>query len=885
MKKFFSMMLALMMVLSLTTIALGEESTGVDCSGGCTDTENHVAAIGTTHYDSLSAALTAANSMSGDVTITLLDDVVENVTVKQIVGRNLTIDGADNNYTGTITIHGNSGYDDDDTLTIKRVNFITDATSGYFIDANSTVEAERYAHNVTIDSCTFTATTANNSVGAARFRQGYDISMTNCTAKDLFVVLWTTSVGPLHVENLTATGCIEGGISSGMESVTVKDSTIKTTGTNGYGIRHDGDGAYTLNVENSTIEAYIPIVVRKATANGYTVNVSGNNTMVADNFSNTHIAVVSNDYKPNPATFTPATSSYTINTSSHTGGTLNTKITNVVADGTPYNTVADAIASGAAKVYLNNGEYTVDLYNISERGPLEIIGQGAGTKLNFSNQQVRLDLFDSLTISNCTIGKMVDKSWGQLVFSSSTTANGTYTISNCIFNGVGSQGIYINQDVPATFNIEGCIFNGDFGKEGAVTIQNNEDVNITLNVNGCAFNNIPKTSHGIFALKEYGGWKLKVDNKVAAVNSAQLADAIANDVAEVHLLPGKYTLPECTFTAPTGKQFKAWSVGGTEYNVGKSITISTPTTITATWTPNTYTVAFDANSGDGTMADMSFTYGTAQNLTANAFTRVGYNFAGWATSADGAVAYANGASVSNLTAENNGEVTLYAVWTKIPPAPVYPSVDTPAFDPDEDVDVEDNTLNDAALAVGGAIENGDVKMEPAAGYTVEEITKLQNEGKLNLVIQKKLSYDTTEKSLIDAAITKVGGSASQVDVVYIDVTPVLMTDDGTVVASITDTEKPLTITLDLSAEMQKAAEEGKFISVIRVHDGKVTFLDSKLNVEKTKITFTSSEFSTYAVVAMDKDPSANTFDAGIAMYGVMAVLAATGSAVIIKKRK
>lgn len=305
----------------------------------------------------------------------------------------------------------------------------------------------------------------------------------------------------------------------------------------------------------------------------------------------------------------------------------------------------------------------------------------------------------------------------------------------------------------------------------------------------------------------------------------------------------------------------------------------------AKWTPNTYTVAFKANSGDGTMADMSFTYGTAQNLTTNAFTRVGYNFAGWATSADGAVAYANGASVSNLTAENNGEVTLYAVWTKIPPAPVYPSVDTPAFDPDEDVDVEDNTLNDAALAVGGAIENGDVKMEPAAGYTVEEITKLQNEGKLNLVIQKKLSYDTTEKSLIDAAITKVGGSASQVDVVYIDVTPVLMTDDGTVVATITDTEKPLTITLDLSAEMQKAAKEGKFISVIRVHDGKVTFLDSKLNAEKTKITFTSSEFSTYAVVAMDKDPSANTFDAGIAMYGAMAVLAATGSAVIIKKRK
>lgn len=870
MKKFFSMMLALMMVLSLTTIAWGAT----------------VAQIGTTSYDSLSAALTAADSMSGDVTITLLDDVVENVTVKQIVGRNLTIDGAGNNYTGTITIHGNSGSTATDTLTIKGVNFITDATSGYFIDANSTVQSERYAHHVTIDSCTFTATTANNSVGAARFRQGYYISMKNCTAKDLFLVLWTTSGGPLHVENLTATGCIEGGISSANTSpVTVKNSTIKTTGTNGYGLRPDGSGAYTLNVENSTIEAYVPIVVRNATANGYTVNVSGNNAMVAGNFSNTHIAVVSNNYTPNAATFTPATSSYTIDTSSHTGGTLNTKITDVVADGIPYDTVADAIASSAEKVYLKDGEYIVNLESISARDSLTIIGNGAGTKLRFAGGNLQASKFNKLTISNCTIDKMYTKSWGHMVFASSTTPGGIYTISNCFFNGVGTQGIYINQTVPATFNIKNCTFNGDFGSEGAVTIQNNKDVNITVNVNGCAFNNIPETSHRIFAIYKHGGWKLNVDNKVTAVNSAQLADAIANGVAEVYLENGEYTLPECTFTAPTGKQFKAWSVGGTEYNVGNSITVSTPTTITATWTPNTYTVAFNANSGDGTMEKMTFTYDTAQNLTANAFTRIGYNFAGWATSADGAVAYANGASVSNLTAENNGEVTLYAVWTKIPPAPVYPSVDTPAFDPDEDVDVEDNTLNDAALAVGGAIENGDVKMEPAAGYTVEEITKLQNEGKLNLVIQKKLSYDTSEKSLIDAAITKVGGSASQVDVVYIDVTPVLMTDDGMVVATITDTEKPLTITLDLSAEMQKAAEEGKFISVIRVHDGKVTFLDSKLNAEKTKITFTSSEFSTYAVVAMDKDPSANTFDAGIAMYGAMAVLAATGSAVIIKKRK
>jgi uncharacterized repeat protein (TIGR02543 family) len=63
------------------------------------------------------------------------------------------------------------------------------------------------------------------------------------------------------------------------------------------------------------------------------------------------------------------------------------------------------------------------------------------------------------------------------------------------------------------------------------------------------------------------------------------------------------------------------------------------------------------------MTDQSFTYDTAQNLTANGFTRTGYDFAGWATSAGGTAAYTNGQSVSNLTVTGGATVTLYAKWT------------------------------------------------------------------------------------------------------------------------------------------------------------------------------------------------------------------------------
>lgn len=54
---------------------------------------------------------------------------------------------------------------------------------------------------------------------------------------------------------------------------------------------------------------------------------------------------------------------------------------------------------------------------------------------------------------------------------------------------------------------------------------------------------------------------------------------------------GSYQLPACAFTAPAGKRFKAWKVGGTEYAAGASITVSANTTVTAVWEAITYTLS------------------------------------------------------------------------------------------------------------------------------------------------------------------------------------------------------------------------------------------------------------------------------------------------------
>ena len=46
---------------------------------------------------------------------------------------------------------------------------------------------------------------------------------------------------------------------------------------------------------------------------------------------------------------------------------------------------------------------------------------------------------------------------------------------------------------------------------------------------------------------------------------------------------GSLTLPACGFTAPDGKRFKAWRIGGEEYAVGASYTVSGNTIVYAVW--------------------------------------------------------------------------------------------------------------------------------------------------------------------------------------------------------------------------------------------------------------------------------------------------------------
>ncbi len=116
------------------------------------------------------------------------------------------------------------------------------------------------------------------------------------------------------------------------------------------------------------------------------------------------------------------------------------------------------------------------------------------------------------------------------------------------------------------------------------------------------------------------------------------------------------TAPEA-FATREGYTFGGWSIGNSTMTAKGAVYNAKDN---GNWIANTYTVIFDANGGEGTMAEQPFTYDSMQELTANSYKKSGYVFSGWSLSADGTVKYTDKAQVMNLA--SSGKVTLYAQW-------------------------------------------------------------------------------------------------------------------------------------------------------------------------------------------------------------------------------
>lgn len=137
--------------------------------------------------------------------------------------------------------------------------------------------------------------------------------------------------------------------------------------------------------------------------------------------------------------------------------------------------------------------------------------------------------------------------------------------------------------------------------------------------------------------------------------------------------PAVYSADDPTITlsglSRAGNVFGGWYTDSRFTNAITSIPHGTSGNLTlyAKWSPYSYTVAFDANGGTGTMEALSGCIsGRSYSLRNNAFKRTGYGFAGWNTAPDGSgSSYVNRARITSLTSENGGVVTLYAQWAPI----------------------------------------------------------------------------------------------------------------------------------------------------------------------------------------------------------------------------
>ena len=154
-------------------------------------------------------------------------------------------------------------------------------------------------------------------------------------------------------------------------------------------------------------------------------------------------------------------------------------------------------------------------------------------------------------------------------------------------------------------------------------------------------------------------YNVKFDSNYAT--TGEMADQVVRYGESVQALTAN------TYTK-TGYTFAGWATsreradaGTVDYADGATFTMTAINGVTlyAVWQANPYNVVFNANGGNGEMANQVINFDATNALNTNTFTRPGYTFTGWNTSADGSGhAYSD---CHSFTMINEG-VTLYAQW-------------------------------------------------------------------------------------------------------------------------------------------------------------------------------------------------------------------------------
>ena len=514
-----------------------------------------VASIDGYGYPSLQAAI---DTIKGSKTILLETDVEENIVLTEIAKARITIDGNGKTMKGSITVKALPETDSSRRITIRNVNFVSDQE----IDFIRSKENNRYPQ-LTVRDCTFTGNGTDDIVGI-RLKSSNNVTIQDCTGTGLHSLLQNEEGWNLTVKNVTVTDS-KGGLALG----TVRGVTVDTCNlsTSGYGIRLDAGYDNNAVIEDCTVNAFIPVVVRNTQADS-TITVKGINTMTGTNTDGLWLAIGNSEYKENGSLPSAATTQVLVllkDRALDEYGIYGFKVYSLEGEGTsksPYKIytradleyIRDQVAGGNsyagvyfrmyADIDLKNKEWTpigkegapfegiFDGYNKTVSN-LKITGSAnnAGFFGFTKNGQVK-----KLTIHNASVSGGLNV--GVAAGASHTTEYSTITVSGDVqVNGVtyvgGVLGKYVNADLTGiTVNTNpGSYVKADSGSscsyaggvvgsvgEGSVEVENVHS-NIDVIGTGCGVG-------GITGIANYGNTFTNCSSSGNVTNTTEDAETV-----------------------------------------------------------------------------------------------------------------------------------------------------------------------------------------------------------------------------------------------------------------------------------------------------------------------------------------------------------------------
>ena len=362
----------------------------------------------------------------------------------------------------------------------------------------------------------------------------------------------------------------------------------------------------------------------------------------------------------------------------------------------------------------------------------------------------KVDGWDVLTLDNRDVKEVTYKydtgnaKIGKVAFTLKTEVPAKYiTIS---FDPNGGTGTMKPMRVKAGvgYTLPECTFTPPEGKEFAGW----------LAVNG----NVYPAGHDVFSTYDQSlkaTWK---DKEAAEVTISFDPNGGTGTMQPMKVKSGEnFTLPECTFMPPEGKEFAGWlAANGTVYPAGDIAFSTTDIVLKATWKDKEaaeITISFDPNGGTGTMQPMKVKSGENFTLPECTFTPPeGKEFAGW-LAVNGSV-YPAGDIVFSTT-----DSVLKATWkdkeAETPHKHSYKAVVTAPTCTEKGYTTHTCACGDSYVdtyvdALGHAWDNGKVTKEPTETETGVKTFTCTRCGETKTETIPKLTHEHSYKDVVTA---------------------------------------------------------------------------------------------------------------------------------------